>query len=88
MYFIGIVSNIIPSVVRFFIVIGVAALGIARVDQPVLPHWILKIMFLDSANSAYMSALVMHNNHNHPIFFTIAMKLCIEIIIETFRSRC
>ena len=81
MYFMGIVSNILPSAIRFFIAIGIAAVGIARVDQPILPHWVLKIMWLDSSNSAYISALVMHNNHNHPIYVTIAMKLYQDVKI-------
>lgn len=72
----GIVGSVVPAILRFFIVIGVTAIGIARVDQPILPNWALKILWLDLANSTYLSSVVMHNNHNHPVFVTIAMKLC------------
>ena len=81
MFFMGIVGSVLPALMRFIIVICVTAIGIARVDQPVLPNWTLKIMWLDLANSTYLSSIVMHNNHNHPVFVTIAMKLC-NLIFE------
>eukprot|EP01017_Pseudomicrothorax_dubius_P040846 TRINITY_DN646_c0_g2_i2.p1 TRINITY_DN646_c0_g2~~TRINITY_DN646_c0_g2_i2.p1 ORF type:complete len:156 (-),score=56.77 TRINITY_DN646_c0_g2_i2:39-506(-) len=44
-------------------------------DRPLFPRWILELSYLDGGNKAYLSAIVMHHMHNHPIAVCAAYTL-------------
>jgi len=74
--YLGIAASFITALVRYIMGIVILALGTSRVDKPLLPNWILSLMWLDSSNGVYYSSVVMHNNHNHPIYLTMVARLC------------
>jgi len=75
--YLGIIGGFVSGIVRYVVSVLVLAFGITRVDKPMLPQWILKFLWLDSANSCYYSAILMYHNHNDPFFITMARLLCI-----------
>jgi len=79
--YLGIISGFVSGIVRYVISVLVLAFGITRVDKPMLPQWILKLLWLDSANSCYYSAILMYHNHNDPFFVTMARLLCISLTV-------
>jgi len=83
----GIAGGIISAVVRYAIAIVVLAFGITRVDKPLLPEWILKFLWLDSANSTYYSTILLHHNHNHPIYLTMVRLICIFFYYQNTKKR-
>ena len=74
--YIGILANFVGALVRYILAVGLLAFGTSRIDQPILPEWILKLLWIDASNATYNAAIIMHHNHNHPIFVTLAMRLC------------
>jgi hypothetical protein len=70
LFYIGILTGIIVAIVRFVFILVIAIIGFARVDQPALPEWVLKYIWLDLTNKSYLSVVKLYHLHNHPIVIT------------------
>jgi len=75
--YLGIIGGFVSGMVRFVVSVFAIAFGISRVDKPMLPHWMLKLLWIDSTNSCYYSSILMYHNNNDPFYVTMARLLCI-----------
>lgn len=74
-FYTGIFSGFVSAITRYFYAICVLLFGSSRIDQPLLPTYILNIYMFDNFHKNYMSALLLFHNHNHPVLFTILYRL-------------
>ena len=63
---------------RFIMMAIISMIGLARLDQPLFPKWLLDISYLDAANASYLSMILLYHQHNNPIAVTFAHLLCIK----------
>lgn len=49
--------------------------GIARIDKPLYPNWVLKVLYLDFSHKAYVANLRLFHSHNNPILITFVRYL-------------
>ena len=65
-------SGVASALGRFFIAMFVSLFGFIRVDVPLFPSWILKIVWIDATNKTYISLIKIYHYHNHPIAISFA----------------
>ncbi len=66
-----------PAVVTRIIMGFVAGIiALTRIDQPILPDWIIKTLYIDAANKSYLAVVLMYHYHNNPIAITFSRLLC------------
>jgi hypothetical protein len=71
----GLVGGIMSSIMRLVMMYAISLIGLARLDQPLYPKWVLKYAYLDAGNQAYLAMTLMYHNHNNPIAVTFACLL-------------
>ena len=65
-----------PSViVRVIMGFASGIVALTRIDQPILPKWMLKKVYKDAANKSYLSMVLLYHMHNHPIAVTFSRLL-------------
>lgn len=67
MFFIKIIGGIAASIGRIIIGLIVMLLSQIRLDKPILPKWVLKLVYLDGPNSSYLSLVKLYVTFNNPI---------------------
>lgn len=70
--YLEIIGGLLTALSRIITQMVFGLITLLRIDESILPYWILKRMNIDSANAAFYSALYMYHTHNHPIFITFA----------------
>ena len=78
--FISILGGIFSSVVRIITSMCFSLMGLARLDEPLFPQWVMNILYLDAGNQAFLSMIFMYHLHNNPIHITFGYLLCILFI--------
>jgi len=67
-----IIGGLLTALGRIITQMVFGLITLLRIDESILPFWILKRMNIDGPNAAFNSALYMYHTHNHPIFITFA----------------
>lgn len=68
-------AGLVGAIVRFILSLVIALITVSIVDQPNLPAWFLKYLWLDGVNKSYLGMIYMYHIHNHPIHVTFAQIL-------------
>ena len=75
MLYIAIGASVTMCIARIFVGFFVGIIGLVRMDKPILPDWLLEIVYADKPNMAYLGQCVIYHAHNHPITITFARVL-------------
>lgn len=70
MLYLAIVGGLLSAISRIILLFVLSMVGLARLDQSLFPEWINELIYLDSANKAYLSMVYIHHSHNHPVAVT------------------
>lgn len=66
-FFLSIFGGIGSAFSRFIVALTVLLISQSRLNEPCLPHWFLKIMYLDNFHLAYVSYIYNQHVHSNPI---------------------
>lgn len=55
------------TIMRILFLMIIQLFGLIRIDQSMMPKWLDDIIYLDDANSKYLSMVFQYHNHNNPI---------------------
>jgi len=66
------VGGLLTALSRIITQMIFGLITLLRVDESILPLWILRKANVDSVNAGFYSAIYMYHTHNQPIFITFA----------------
>jgi len=87
MLYLAIVGGLLSAISRIILLFVLSMVGLARLDQSLFPEWINELIYLDSANKAYLATVYIYHSHNQPIAVTFLQFLKRDRnIIETTKK--
>lgn len=71
----SVAAEVTEALSRFIKLFAVSLYGISRIERPMYPGWILRIVKLDNGYNSYLAMIKMYHLHNHPMHITTARLL-------------
>ena len=75
MFFSAMIGGAAASFGRILTGISVLVLSMIRMDKPMLPKWILNMMYIDFPNKSYLALVKVYADHNNPVAVTFEQEL-------------
>lgn len=73
--YMSVAAEVTEALSRFIKLFAVSLYGISRIERPMYPGWILRIVKLDNGYNSYLAMIKMYHLHNHPMHITTARLL-------------
>ena len=70
-------SGLLNSLLRIFKLFVIVVFGLARMDKPVFPRWMLELSYLDIVHQSYLALALFYHMYNNPVAITSSVLLCI-----------
>ena len=73
---ISLLATISAVIVRLIMGFVVGIVALTRIDQAILPEWILRISYFDDQQLSYLAVVKAYHLHNHPMVIVFSRILC------------